>query len=132
MSTDTIKKRIAMLSEEIEVIHADALARTKPLAAEVNRLTSALQVIEEFGIGAPQLGPPSKTMRSLILEEFQKSPGVSFTRVDLVSRFRGYGYEVNEQTVGSTLSNMTREGVLVKDEANRYSLRMEEAPDSEL
>lgn len=61
-----------------------------------------------------------KTTRQLILEQFMA--GEALTRIQVIDRIKATGEQPNEQTVASTLSKLTADGVLERD-GNAYRLK---------
>ncbi|MHA6837752.1 hypothetical protein [Ralstonia pseudosolanacearum] len=62
-----------------------------------------------------------KTTRQLILEQFMA--GEALTRIQVIERIKATGGQPNEQTVASTLSKLTADGVLERD-GNAYRLKV--------
>lgn len=62
-----------------------------------------------------------KTTRQLILEQFMA--GEALTRIQVIDRIKATGEQPNEQTVASTLSKLTADGVLEKD-GSAYRLKV--------
>jgi polyhydroxyalkanoate synthesis regulator phasin len=120
MNIQLINAEIAKVNGQIEEIYEAADQRAAPLKDRLERLRTTVEVLKEFADEGAQ-PPARKSMKELIVDELGAFKG-ALTRLDLVGRFRAYGYEVNDQTVGSTLSNLVRDGVLTKDEANRYAI----------
>ena len=68
-----------------------------------------------------------KTTRQLVIEQFVA--GEVLTRLEVSERIKATGEQVNEQTVASTLSKLTNEGILEK-EGSAYRLKVA-APSAE-
>ena len=119
--------RTASLEKQIAQIQAEAEKQSAPLKAELSRIKIAAEVYSEFNGDAGEaeddadIAPIKPSTKNLILRELEE-PGIPpLTKMEFVSRFTAQGHLVNEATVGSTLSNMLRDGLLTKDKMNRYA-----------
>ena len=126
----SMQARLAALDTEVKSIYEDAERRAAPLKQKASRVRIAVEEFEELErqeletglLESGWVGPTRKrSTRTLILDELQ-TPEFVATKLELVDRFRKAGAAVNEGTVGSTLSNLVRDGLLVKDKMNRYGL----------
>jgi hypothetical protein len=127
-----IAVKLAEAEAEIAKINADAERRAAPFRAQIERLKIAAEVVGDLagpvdvviqtpsGTIAVETKAPKASVKRLIAEELARS-ALPLSRAEFVERFKAAGKEVLDATVGSTLSNMRRDGELIK-EGNRYGL----------
>lgn len=137
-----ILHKLASAEQEVANIMADADRRATPIRSEMSRYKIALEVLRALAPDAEPIGTISasvllepltvtasgstkETTRQLILKELRGSQ-LPLSKQELHERFIAQGRnDIKDTTVGSTLSNMLRDGELVKHGTNRYSLPVE-------
>ncbi len=75
-----------------------------------------------FAGGGPAI-PLKVPIKMMVLTEFAAiTPGLALSKQDLGERIGRKGYTVNPDSLGSTLSNMVKGGILVKCGMSEYAL----------
>ena len=144
---DLLASRAAAIEEEIAKIMADAERRAAPLRKQALRNSIAVEVLRELTATpvkevsldayvraevtlAATLAPGKWSVKSLILDELVGA-SLPLSKAELIDRFVAAGRNVHENTVGSTLSRLVSEGMLVKADGNRYQTKPAEATATE-
>jgi hypothetical protein len=148
ISIAKVQERLALVRSQINA----AKARLIELETEANRLAITVDVLQQLGEGKVALSDATetagtggilagllsgefsssaggaiaslfkRTTRQLVLEQFLSGRGL--TRIEVVELVKAIDSEVNEQTIATTLSKMTAEGILEKVEGNAYRLKV--------
>jgi hypothetical protein len=131
--------RLNASQQAIEDMRREFEERIEPLKDDVAQCEAAIRAVKamrpidtpkpgayqtssnDFGLPTPKAKP---TTRDLILEEFATTSASTLTKDDLMLQFAHKGYaDIKPTTVGSLLSVMARDGVLVKRGLRAYGLK---------
>ena len=140
-SITAILQKAASAEQEILNIMADAERRAAPIKTKLTQYKIALDVLRGLEpstmveSAVPDSGQATlerlvvpagtkESTRSMILTELAASK-LPLSKQEIHERFCAKGRaDIKVETIGSTLSNMLRDGVLKKHGSNRYSLAL--------
>jgi hypothetical protein len=144
-TAETLKARIEAAEREVKGIMADAERRAAPFRLQIDRFRTALDVVLGLddaaapavvtgSVGVVEEKDAALVHGSVIIRESTKTliqrelaaSGLPLSKQELHDRFVALGRaDIKDTTVGSTLSNMLKDGLLVKVVPNRYALKPE-------